>query len=214
MYKEAFCSAFFNFYLYRRRKMNLIKTGFFALWALAFFTATASAEYIEVDFADPDYYRPFYEPELVKQQNGQYTASFQDTFVFTLSESGTLSFRLSEKDNHGFYAEWVNITSVGFENGPAPSSVTPWEKEDPYYSESNLVSSYTWDFLAAGTYNLLVDGEAVATSYPQTHYWMEDVAFQAGGAPVPVPATMLLLFVGMLGLAGHYRIQNGRTGKK
>ncbi|PID77854.1 MAG: hypothetical protein CSB21_03335 [Deltaproteobacteria bacterium] len=188
--------------------MKSIKFFVFLLCLSVFPGAFLYAQTINVDLSDPDYYRPFYEPELVKQDDGSYQCVFTDTFVFTLAEGGKLSFTLSEKDSRGmFFPEWVDITDAGFEDGAAPSTVTPWEKEDPYYNGSNLVSTYTWDYLADGTYNLLVSGSAYAKSYPSTHYWMENVTFEAGASsdPVPEPSTLLILGIGLLGFSGFFR---------
>ncbi|PIE56346.1 MAG: hypothetical protein CSA34_04490 [Desulfobulbus propionicus] len=188
--------------------MKAVRMSILTLIALVCLGGTAASQTITVDLNDPDYYRPFYAPELVSQ-DGAYQADFTDNFVFTLAEGGALSFTLSERNNRssccGSPEDWVDITSVGFTSGNSPSSVTPWENEDPYYPQSNLVSSYAWDYLAAGTYELTVAGSAYAGGYPQTHYWMEDVSFVAGVAPVPEPATLLLFGSGIAGLTAMRR---------
>ncbi len=196
--------------------MNYLRICSMALVALISFAGSVTSAIINVDLIDPDYYRSFYSPELV-EENGAYKADFTDTFIFTLTKSGKLSFTLSEQDNHGmFLPSWVNITSVGFTGGPAPTSVTPWEKKDPYYDHSNLISSFVWDFLAAGTYNLTVTGSAYATGgFASTFYWMEDVAFipsSSLGNPhlVPEPSTMALAGLGLLGIAGFFRVRRRR----
>ncbi len=183
--------------------MNSVRVGTLAVAVLACFAGTATAKTIDVDFGTSNYMRIFEEPELQKIGSGYYT-EFTDTFTFTLTEGGELSFTFSEKDETGFHGDKVDITSAEFLEGVVPTSITPWMKEIPFDSGSNLISTYTWDYLAPGEYNLEVTGIAYATSYPLTFYQMNNVSFTAGD-PIPEPATLALVGLGLVGIAGYAR---------
>ncbi|PIE58017.1 MAG: hypothetical protein CSA33_05000 [Desulfobulbus propionicus] len=182
--------------------MKILRITALTLGALVCFAQFAIGKTFDVVFDGSNIYRSFSQPELVSV-GGAYEADFDDTFIFQLTTGGELSFTLSEKDDRGMFSpEYVDISEVEFTTGPAPSNVTPWVKEDPYYSGSDLVSTYTWDYLAPGTYNLQVTGSAFASGYPSTNYWMEDITFVANAAPpaVPLPGAALLLASGIAGL--------------
>ncbi len=189
--------------------MNYFRICSMALVTFVCLAGDATSATINVDLNDPNYYRSFSTLELVPK-DGIYKFDFIDTFVFALTENGSLSFILSEKDNRGMFSpNWVDITDVGFTNGSAPTSVTPWEKKDPHYNQSNLVRTFTWDFLTAGTYNLSVTGTAYASDYPFTHYWMEKGSLgpSTGLDPIPESATMALAGLSLLGITGLSRLR-------
>ncbi|PID71403.1 MAG: hypothetical protein CSB34_07535 [Desulfobulbus propionicus] len=187
--------------------MDSVRISMVTLAALACFAGPAAAETIQVNFDTPDYTRSFVEPEL-QEEPGMYYAEFTDTFVFNLTEGGELTFTFSTEDGASPNVRKVEIANAEFIEATAPPSVTPWEKENPADEGSNLLSTYTWDYLAPGEYNLEVKGIAYTIDPPpQVSYEMNDVSFTAGIGPnpVPEPATLALVGLGLAAIAGCTR---------
>ncbi len=186
-------------FLHRRNIMKLLKASFLTLFAVAFLAGTSLAKTVTIDdFSAYEVRRGIGSGELVQiPGTNDYEANFSDTITFTLTEAGSFSFNLFEKDVRNSatgYNEWVEIDTATFA-GDVPS-FTPWMKSGDF-----MKATMDWGVLAAGTYNLTLDGYAFSAKYPLTDYRIMDIDFK----PVPVPTTIMLLSLGLLGLAGKAR---------